>query len=256
VGGRETADAAREESLVRFGNTAIPYSIHRGERRRKTVAVAVDPLEGVSVRAPCDTAVEQLDAIVRRKAEWILERRRRHRDLPPPPTPRELVSGETFLYLGRQYRLKVEPLAGAAADEPVRLVGRFLHVPVPRTRDVDAKATAARAKLVAWYRDHAAVRLAERVGMWAPRVGVEPARVLIREQRKRWGSADAKGVVRLNWRIVQAPIRLVDYVVAHELVHLRFPEHSRDFWAALGQVMGDYEERREALRRLGRELVW
>jgi predicted metal-dependent hydrolase len=80
--------------------------------------------------------------------------------------------------------------------------------------------------------------------------------VLIRDQRKRWGSADAKGIVRLNWRIIQAPPRLIDYVVAHELAHLRYPDHTRGFWADLGAVMPDYEERREALRRLGRVLVW
>ncbi len=80
--------------------------------------------------------------------------------------------------------------------------------------------------------------------------------VLIRDQRKRWGSADAKGVLRFNWRVVQAPMRLVDYVVAHELVHLRYPDHTRAFWAALGEVMSDYEERREALRRFGRMMVW
>ena len=76
------------------------------------------------------------------------------------------------------------------------------------------------------------------------------------EQRKRWGSADARGCVRFNWRIVQAPQRLVDYVVAHELVHLRYPSHTRDFWAELGVVMSDYEARREELRRMGPLLIW
>jgi predicted metal-dependent hydrolase len=90
----------------------------------------------------------------------------------------------------------------------------------------------------------------------APLLGAEPSAVLIREQRKRWGSADAQGVLRFNWRVVQAPTRLVDYVVAHELVHLRYPNHTRGFWAALGQVMPDYERRREELRRLGRMMVW
>jgi hypothetical protein len=80
--------------------------------------------------------------------------------------------------------------------------------------------------------------------------------VLVRDQRKRWGSADSAGNVRFNWRVIQAPMRLVDYVVAHELVHLRHPEHNRDFWAVLGSVMSDYEERRERLRQLGRVMTW
>lgn len=90
----------------------------------------------------------------------------------------------------------------------------------------------------------------------AERLGLFPSSVLVREQRKRWGSADAKGNVRFNWRVVQAPMRLVDYVVAHGLVHLAYPDHTRDFWATLGRVMPDYEVRRETLRRMGRRMVW
>jgi hypothetical protein len=80
--------------------------------------------------------------------------------------------------------------------------------------------------------------------------------VLVREQRTRWGSADAKSNLRFNWRIVQAPARLLDYVVAHELVHLLHADHTRDFWATLGRVMPDYEARREKLRVMGRAMVW
>jgi hypothetical protein len=106
-----------------------------------------------------------------------------------------------------------------------------------------------REQLVGWYRAHANQRLPERVSEWAPKLALEPRDVLIRDQRKRWGSADSKGNVRLNWRIVQAPKRLVDYVVVHELVHLRCPDHTRAFWAAVGEVMGDYEVRREPTPR-------
>jgi predicted metal-dependent hydrolase len=92
--------------------------------------------------------------------------------------------------------------------------------------------------------------------LWAGAIGLEPASVLIREQQKRWGSADAQGNVRFNWRVIQAPTRLVDYVVAHELIHLRHPNHPAEFWADLGRVMSDYEERREALRCLGPSMLW
>lgn len=94
------------------------------------------------------------------------------------------------------------------------------------------------------------------VGAWSARLRLHPSSVLIREPKKRWGSADAKGNIRFNWRIIQTPTRLIDYVVAHELVHLAHPDHTRDFWSMLGRTMPDYEIRREALRRLGRELVW
>jgi predicted metal-dependent hydrolase len=85
---------------------------------------------------------------------------------------------------------------------------------------------------------------------------VDPTDVLVRDQRKRWASCDDSGVLRFNWRVIQAPMRLVDYVVAHELVHLRHREHTAAFWARLGVVMPDYEARKEALRRLGPRLQW
>jgi predicted metal-dependent hydrolase len=217
----------------------------------KTVAIGVDPVDGVCVRAPADTPVARLNVIVHRKARWILERQRRHEDLPPPPSPREFVSGETFRYLGRQYRLKLE--SAGSADAHVRIAEGRLIVPVSAKESAQ---TEARDRLVAWFRERAAVRVPERVAAWSARLGLHPSTVLIREPRKRWGSADAKGNVRFNWRIIQTPTRLIDYVVAHELVHLAHPDHTRDFWSTLGRAMPDYEVRREALRRLGRQVVW
>lgn len=239
-----------EHSEIHFGRTIIPYAIERG-RRQKTVAIGVDPVDGVRVRAPSDTPITRLDDIVHRKAKWIIDRQRRYEDLPPPPSPREFVSGETFRYLGRQYRLKVE--RGDDGDTRVRVVEGRLIVPVPARGHA---ATEARARLIAWYRERAQARIPERVTTWSAKLDLHPASVLIREQQKRWGSADAKGNIRFNWRIIQAPTRLIDYVAAHELVHLVYPDHTRDFWATLGRAMPDYEGRREGLRRLGRQVVW
>ena len=80
--------------------------------------------------------------------------------------------------------------------------------------------------------------------------------MLVRDQRKRWASCDKHGVIRFNWRIIQAPMRLVDYVVAHELVHLLHRDHTPEFCARLGRAMPDYEGRRERLRALGRGYEW
>jgi len=239
-----------ERSEVRFGHTVIRYAIERG-RRLKTVAIRVDPVDGVRVRTPGDTPIASLDVIVHRKAQWILECQRRHEDLPPPPSPREFVSGETFRYLGRQYRLKVERSADAGAG--VRIAEGRLIVPVASKGSMPANA---RDRLVAWYRERAAIRVPERVAAWSARLGLHPSSVLIREPKKRWGSADPRGNIRFNWRIIQTSTRLIDYVVAHELVHLAHRDHTRDFWATLGRAMPDYESRRKELRRLGRQVVW
>jgi len=110
--------------------------------------------------------------------------------------------------------------------------------------------------VVAWYKRHAEERLPERVHEWACKLRLEAPQVLVRDQRQRWGSCDASGVMRLNWRIVQAPVVLIDYVAAHELVHLVHREHGPAFWAMLGKAMPDYEERKRRLLEIGPRLVW
>jgi predicted metal-dependent hydrolase len=239
-----------ERSEIQFGLSRIPYAIQRSSKRG-TVAITVDLGGRVLLTAPAGVPVERLDRVVRAKAAWIFEKRRKRRDRPAPLPPRELVSGETFLYLGRQYRLRVErrPQEGAEAG----LQRGWLVVPLFAGSE---SAEQVRSALESWYQIHAARRLPERSGVWAHELGIPAPRVLIREPKKRWGSCDARGTVRFNWRVIQAPMRLVDYVVAHELVHLEHPDHTKAFWATLGRVMPDYEARREALRALGGRLIW
>lgn len=241
-----------ESSAVQFGGTRIEYEVRRSPRRR-TVAVSVDPRLGVLLTAPAEVPLSRLDAVVHLKARWIVDRLRRVNQVEARPPTREFVSGESYLYLGRQYRLKVLP-----AEEPVdaRLIGGWIHVPVLKALSGPERASAVRRSLKSWYRQHARLRLPERVGQWFRMVGVAEPRVMIRNQQRRWASCDARGTLRFNWRIVQAPMRLVDYVVAHELIHLRHKEHSKAFWALLGRVMPDYERRKEELRRIGAKLEW
>lgn len=205
-----------ETSRVQWGRTRIDYAIRRSARR-KTVAVAVDPEDGVLLTAPQGVPVGRLDEVVRAKARWIVERLRHVGQTETPTPPRLLVSGESYLYLGRHYRLRVVP---TAVPTPAKLTRGWLEVPVARTLSEAARREAILGALGDWYRARARARLPERVTRWAAQLDAEPTSVLIRDQRKRWGSCDDGGVLRFNWRIIQAPIWLVDYVVAHELTHL------------------------------------
>lgn len=240
-----------ERSEVQWGNTRISYGIRRSSQR-KTVAVTVTPPGQVLLTAPRDTPIERLDAVVHAKAKWIASRLRLVRPPEPVPSPREFVGGESFLYLGRQYRLEVRA-KGAGLD--VRLERGRLQVHVPRGSTGEARSEAVREALVEWYREHARARLVERTVWWARRARVPEPQVLVREQEKRWGSC-SRGVVRFNWRIIQAPMRLVDYVVAHEVVHLLHDAHGREFWATLGRLIPDYEARRALLLAEGPRLIW
>jgi len=243
---------AREKSVVQFGNTSIPYKIRRSPRR-KTVAVSVDRQNGVMLTAPLEAGVPRLDRVVRDKARWILDRLRHVQQAEAELPEREFVSGESYQYLGRHYRLKV---VRRAHSGEAKLERGWLVVPVSTHANESQRAELVRESLETWYRRHAAQRLPERVSHWHRRVGVPVPKVIVKNQLKRWGSCDSKGNIRFNWRIIQAPMRLVDYVVVHELVHLLHKNHTKDYWATLGRVMPDYEKRRHELRKVGPRLEW
>ena len=240
-----------DRSAVRFGTKTIEYGIRRSARR-VTVSIAVDPTEGVLVTAPAPAPVKRLDELVYAKATWILQRLKRQSDL-PPPSQKEFISGETFLYLGRQYRLRID---GNQAPHPLRLDNGWLRVSLPPYLGERHRSGYVRAALLDWYGRNARKWIPGRIVYWAARLDLAPPKVLLAQPRKRWGSTTSLGTVRINWRIIQAPPSVADYVVAHELTHLRHRDHTTEFWAALGCVMPDYETRKGRLRTLGPSLSW
>ena len=246
------AGAGLEPATLAYGRTTIPYRIERAGRR-VSVAITVDAADGVVVRAPADLDRARIEALVRRKAAWIVRQSRRFEDLLPHQAEREFVSGETFWYLGRQHRLRVEAVEEGPAR--VALVQGRLVVRAP-ARGGTVAAETVREALRSWYRRRAELYLAPRLARWAAKLGVPVPPLLVREPPKRWGSCDAAGRVRINWRVMQVAPRLVDYVLAHELVHLEHRQHDAEFWARLGEVMGDAEGRRGVLRGAGVRVGW
>ena len=184
-----------ERGTVRFGETIIEFEVRRSPRRNKTVQITVDG-GGVQVAAPVSTPADELRGIVRKRAAWIM---RRSTAETLAAAPKRFVSGETLPYLGRNVRLLVEH-----AD--VRSVSvRFDHwrfrVTVPTGASDSERTRSAQRALVAWYRRRAADRLPTTVERWWPRLGHgDWPRVLIRDQRRRWGSCAPDGTLRFNWR--------------------------------------------------------
>lgn len=240
-----------EQSRVVWGTTTIVYSIRRSSRRR-TVSLKVDVGEGLIVTAPATTPVARLDAIVKSRARWVTGHLRRASELPPPLPARDFVTGETFSYMGRQHRLR---LIDEAAPAPMRLRGGWLELPMPKGLNAVHRPGYARAALVDWYKRLAAEHIPSWTMAWAKKIGVTPKDIVLAEQPKRWGSC-SRGVLLVNWRVIQAPKTLIDYVLVHELVHLARDDHGRDFWAMVGRTLPDYEQRKERLREMGSTLVW
>ena len=228
----------------RDGNGFIAEVIRTS--RRKTADIRVE--EGaVSVIVPVSTSVEKIDQLLLSKRQWIREKIALQRDL-APASSKQFVSGETFPYLGRNYRLKVEhgPFA------PVKLLQGRLVVQMPES---DQQPYMIRNAVVRWYKRQAEQKIREKVKRYAPIVGVEPAGVAIKTFKSRWGSCTAKGELEFNWLIMLAPNRMVDYVVIHELCHLIHHDHSPEFWREVMRVMQDYQQCREWLRENSEGLV-
>jgi hypothetical protein len=239
-----------ERGSVRFGNTTIPFAVVRSRRRRKTIEITLDPAEGVLVSAPVNVLSEDVARVVYRRARWIV---RKSTEGILHPQPKQFLSGESLPYLGRQVRMFVEHALVS------RVAVRFDHwsfqITVPTSQNGDERRRAIALAMENWYRRRAQARLESRVERWSKVIGCAIPRVLVRDQRQRWGSCGPDGTLRFNWRIVMAEPALIDYVVAHELLHLRIRNHSQDFWMAMAAVMPDYKARRARLRGFGQTLV-
>ena len=238
-----------ERDHVRFGDATIEYEVRRSSRRRKTVQITVDG-GGVQVAAPMRTPDRELQAIVRKRAAWILSHAT---GALLESAPKRFVSGETLPYLGRNVRMVV---ADADVRSPeVRFDHWRFRVAVPQSLDGGERYESIRRAVVGWYRGRAAERLAASVDRWWPRLGRgEKSRVLVRDQRQRWGSCSPDGTLRFNWHAMMLEPALIEYIVVHELAHLTHQNHSTGFWGLVSKAMPDAQRRRQRLREAGRSL--
>jgi predicted metal-dependent hydrolase len=239
-----------ERGNVQFGGTRIDYEVDRSARRKKTVEIAFDALRGVVVSSPLTTSRSDLDAIVSRRAPWIL--RNVSRDAIEAPRKR-LITGKSLPYLGRQVRLRILPSESARASLTFSHWSFKVLVPVPlesAQRQSEIAAVFRR-----WYVARATKILAERTRVWANRMQVCPAGIRVRSQNRRWASCTIDGTIQFNWRCVMIPPRLIDYVVVHELAHLLHRAHSKEFWMTVSTMLPDYQTSRALLKQAGSELV-
>lgn len=234
-----------EKHSLSVGNTTLKYTVIRSERRKKTVSMMWDPQEGLIIKAPLTTQIETLEGMARKRIYWLMQMRD-SRQQEAGPMLKEMVNGETLQYLGRNYRLRIH--WNSKRNDCKLQAGWF---DVHTTENCTGNQETFWELIESWYKKQAKARIPERVQHYASQVNLQPNNILIRSQEKRWASCDSQGNLRFNWRIMMAPLTLIDYVVAHELCHLMFPNHSQDFWDLLWTLMPDYALRRERLKLLG-----
>ncbi|MGJ7505729.1 M48 family metallopeptidase [Variovorax sp. ZT5P49] len=234
---------------VVLGSARVAYEFKRG--KRKTIGFLVGA-EGLSVRAPRWVALRDVDAAIQEKSDWILrkltETQQRHARV--EATRIEWKDGAGFPFLGEPVVMRLDPKHGFASvggtlDDAVEEGGpRVLRLAVAQNAEPSQIRDAAQA----WLMRQARKLFIERLDHFAPLLGVQWQKLSLSNASTRWGSASADGSIRLNWRLIHFRLSVIDYVVAHELAHLRVMDHSHRFWETVESVVPDYDLLRRQLK--------
>lgn len=229
--------------MEKKAESKIEYNVIRS--KRATADVIIERDGSVLVRAPDWVSDEVVADIVASRNYWIYKGLAEWRDLNATRVLREYRGGEGFLYLGRSYRLT---LASDQVEHLKLIDGRFS---LQRRLVERGEIEAARVAFRDFYIVSGRQRLERRVNYFAPKVGVTPKGVQVRDLGSRWASCSPGGELAFNWKCMMAPQTVIDYIVVHELCHLHHRDHTGEFWNEVDKVIPDFLERKEWLRRHG-----
>ncbi len=211
--------------------------------KRRTFALEIDNLGRLIVRAPARATRLQIESLVTQKRDWIQAKQAEVLSQGPLPVNRQYQPGETFLFLGQAYALEIVE----QQVEALKLDGRFLLKRSARSKAPEV--------FEAWYRQQALDVISQRLALFAGQTGLGYQQVRVKNLRTRWGSCSSRGNLNFNLRLVLAPLEIVDYVVVHELVHLKHKNHSRQYWEAVAAILPYFKKRRDWLKLNGHRLV-
>jgi len=222
------------ETTVLDGQAVSYHLIRRRGRRR--ISISIDE-RGLRVGAPLRASLREIESVLREHARWVLRKLGEWQSRHVPQL--RWADGERLMLRGQIVDLRVDP----------RSLG--VHWEAGCIRVAPAAPERIAHSITAWLREYALADFSERVERYVPLLEVKQPNVRLSNARTRWGSCHANGSVLLNWRLIQMPPRLIDYVVVHELAHLREMNHSSRFWAIVGSVIPDYPARRAEIRSDG-----
>ncbi len=212
--------------------------------KRKTIALVVQPDGELLVRAPQRATQKQINEMLEKYADWIVKKQAEAKAKQRAFAPRQFKEGEVFLFLGEKYALELTN----AKKSTFTLNGKFQ---LAKSAQGEAKEIFER-----WYKKEARRIFKERVAYYAKKHDFDVKQVKLSSARTRWGSCSSKGYINLTWRLVMAPLEIIDYVVVHELCHLREANHSKAYWAQVAAIMPDYKTRRKWLKENGTKFHW
>ena len=228
------------KTYIQFGSKQIHF--HLKYSNRKSLGITVKPDLTVLVKAPSGTSLDKVKEVLNKKASWIIKQQSYFLSFHPKTPPRKFISGETHLYLGRQYRLKIHK----RKSESVKLKGKFIEVTTSDKSRV-------KGLVKEWYLKNARMKfeiIANPLIDKFKKYKVGPSSIVLREMPTRWGSCTAKGKVILNPELIKAPKACIEYVIIHELCHLVYHAHTQRFIDLQTKEMPDWEKWKSKLEKL------
>lgn len=241
-------------AIYQYGTTMINYILSY-KANKTDITVSVDWINGVSVVAPEHIDISLVEKVLHKKAPWILKKLYEFNEIKLHSSAKEFLSGEKIPYLGRQYRLKVTA-HDKISDAKLSFNRGLFSADIPRNWETDQRIRRLKELFQRWYFVHGQMKIEERLKLYSPKMECYPTQLVIKEQEMRWGSCTKNGIININWLILMAPMQIVDYVLVHELAHIKHPDHSPAFWATIQSILPDYESRKEWLRINGPTLTF
>jgi predicted metal-dependent hydrolase len=237
---KKASPSVVEQRNIHLSGKEISYTLKRSGYRR-SIRLRIDD-RGLTVNAPLRASEKWLHSVLLDKADWVVKQLDNWQAKKAQPI--FWAEGASIPFRGEQFILTLTP--GTHGAKPT-LHGEVLHVPV----GLDAESADVEKAVNQWYRDEALQVFMECAEYFAPMLQVAPSAIKLSSATTQWGSCTAHGVVRLNWQLVKMPLPLIDYVVVHELAHLKEMNHSPAFWRVVESVCPDYRQRRAELHRYG-----
>lgn len=220
---------------INFGNKVIDFDIEY--RKRKTLEISVSPDGKVSVIAPLNTPIIKIEEKVKKRGSWILKHISYFSEIKSNTTPRKYISGETHRYLGKQYRLKIL----ASDSESIKYVRGYIYITVKdKTDTVQIKNI-----LNKWYIERAKIKFKERLNYCYEKLrkyGIKYPELQIKSMKKRWGSCTGDGKIILNSELIKVSLICVDFIIIHELCHLKYHNHSKSYYDFLSKILPNWKQ--------------
>lgn len=240
-----------KEFCFNIGSLKIPYSLS-ASTRCKNIRLVID-INGLKVVTPLKTKPEEVDKLLKAKSNWIYKHYMNFQSFKVAENNREWQSGESILYKGDKYFININTYKHSRTL--INFNGNSFEVYVNERLDESERKDKIKAVFRKWYMQSANEHIRDKLDYYCRIMGLSYNSMRIKEQKTRWGSCSRKGNLNFNWKLIMSPQWVIDYVIIHELCHLKHLNHSKKYWNLVALYMPEYNEAREWLKKNGPGLV-